>query len=148
MIQLVEKEIQNYEAKTMSWIISGFPRTRVQALALQTMEIYPDRMINLTTQKEDSLAHFKEGLAQRNEEHKGEDLDEIAERMYQEWEINSNAVLQTFNQYVYEKDVSGMEPMYVTNDLKRMLSIRFRNNAPRRPPKILLIGPPGSGRST
>ena len=41
-----------------------------------------------------------------------------------------------------------MEPMYVANDLKRMLSIRFRNNAPRRPPKILLIGPPGSGRST
>ena len=29
-----------------------------------------------------------------------------------------------------------------------MLRIRFRNNAPRRPPKILLIGPPGSGRST
>ena len=41
-----------------------------------------------------------------------------------------------------------MEPMYVANDLKRMLSIRFRNNAPRRPPKVLLIGPPGSGRST
>ena len=41
-----------------------------------------------------------------------------------------------------------MDPMYVANDLKRMLSIRFRNNAPRRPPKILLIGPPGSGRST
>ena len=29
-----------------------------------------------------------------------------------------------------------------------MLRIRFRSNAPRRPPKILMIGPPGSGRST
>ena len=36
----------------------------------------------------------------------------------------------------------------VANDLARMLRIRHRNNAPRRPPKVLIIGPPGSGRST
>jgi len=29
-----------------------------------------------------------------------------------------------------------------------MLLIRFRNGAPRRPPKVMLVGPPGSGRST
>lgn len=29
-----------------------------------------------------------------------------------------------------------------------MLRIRFRNNAPRRPPRVILLGPPGSGRST
>ena len=34
VIRLVEKEIRNYESKTMSWIISGSPRTRVQALSL------------------------------------------------------------------------------------------------------------------
>ena len=91
VIRLVEKEIRNYESKTMSWIISGFPRTRVQALSLQTMEVYPDRMINLTTSREESLAHFKEALAQK--EITGEAADEAAERSYQEWEINSNAVL-------------------------------------------------------
>ena len=36
----------------------------------------------------------------------------------------------------------------VANDLARMLRLKFRNNAPRRPPKVMLIGPPGSGRST
>lgn len=36
----------------------------------------------------------------------------------------------------------------VANDLARMLRIRHRNNAPRRPPKVILIGPPGSGRTT
>ena len=29
-----------------------------------------------------------------------------------------------------------------------MLRIRHRNNAPRRPPKVLIIGPPGCGKST
>jgi len=36
----------------------------------------------------------------------------------------------------------------IANDLARMLRIRHRNNAPRRPPRVILIGPPGSGRST
>ena len=63
----------------------------MQALSLQTMEVYPDRMINLTTSREESLAHFKEALAQK--EITGEAADEAAERSYQEWEINSNAVL-------------------------------------------------------
>lgn len=30
----------------------------------------------------------------------------------------------------------------------RMLNLRFRENAPRRPPRIILVGPPGSGRNT
>lgn len=55
----------------------------MQALSLQTMEVYPDRMINLTTSREESLAHFKEALAQK--EVTGDAADEAAERSYQEW---------------------------------------------------------------
>jgi len=29
-----------------------------------------------------------------------------------------------------------------------MLSLRFKPNAPRRPPRIVILGPPGSGRDT
>lgn len=29
-----------------------------------------------------------------------------------------------------------------------MLSLRFKANAPRRPPRVLILGPPGSGRDT
>lgn len=29
-----------------------------------------------------------------------------------------------------------------------MLKLRYRNGAPRRPPRVILLGPPGSGRST
>ena len=29
-----------------------------------------------------------------------------------------------------------------------MLSLRFKSNAPRRPPRVIILGPPGSGRDT
>ena len=29
-----------------------------------------------------------------------------------------------------------------------MLSLRFKSNAPRRPPRVIVLGPPGSGRDT
>ena len=34
------------------------------------------------------------------------------------------------------------------DDLTRMLRLKFRSNAPRRPPRVFVIGPPGSGRTT
>jgi adenylate kinase len=34
VIDLVKKQIMNYEKDNLSWIIEGFPRTKVQALAL------------------------------------------------------------------------------------------------------------------
>ncbi len=68
--------------------------------------------------------------------------------MYQEYEVNMNAVLETFNQFVFTMDCSDKGSNEAANDLARMLRIRHRNNAPRRPPKVMLIGPPGCGRST
>lgn len=58
------------------------------------------------------------------------------------------AVLETYNQFVFTMDCSDMGSNEAANDLARMLRIRHRTNAPRRPPRVMLIGPPGSGRST
>jgi len=112
------------------------------------MGVVPDRLINLTIKKHNSLARIKQNLVATSQDVYGDMADEIAERMYEEYELNSNAALSTFRQFVYDMDCSDKAQNEVANDLARMLRIRFRNNAPRRPPKILLIGPPGSGRST
>lgn len=34
VIDLVKKQIMAYEKENLSWIIEGFPRTKVQALSL------------------------------------------------------------------------------------------------------------------
>lgn len=148
VIELVEKEIQTYEKKAQSWIIQGFPRTRVQALSLQRMGIIPDKLINLNIRKHNSLARIKQNLVATSQDVYGDMADEIAERMFQEYEINMNSVCETFNQFIYQMDCQDKAQNEVANDLARMLRIRHRNNAPRRPPKVMLIGPPGSGRSS
>ena len=148
VIELVKKEIEGYEKKHQSWIIQGFPRTRVQALSLQKMGIIPDKFINLEVRKHTSLSRIKQNLVAINQDIYGDTADEVAERVYQEWQVNANAVIDTFSQFIYNMDCADKAQNEIANDLARMLRIRHRNNAPRRPPRVILIGPPGSGRST
>jgi hypothetical protein len=77
------------------------------------------------------------------------DLDKVMEKMWLEFDTNSKEVAKTFGKFVYEyiwphekthTDVSG--------DLAAMLRVRFKINGSRRAPKVVLLGPPGSGRST
>lgn len=112
------------------------------------MGIIPDKLINLNIRKHNSLARIKQNLVATSQDVYGDMADEIAERMFQEYEINMNSVCETFNQFIYQMDCQDKAQNEVANDLARMLRIRHRNNAPRRPPKVMLIGPPGSGRSS
>jgi adenylate kinase len=50
VIDLVQKHIEEAEKdkeKHSGWILEGFPRTRLQALALQQMKIIPDKFFML-----------------------------------------------------------------------------------------------------
>ena len=87
-------------------------------------------------------------MIQVNQSLYGPELDEIALKMWEEYDMNMNAVNSTFNQFIYQYDAGDKAQNDVANDLARMLRIKYRNNAPRRPPKVMLIGPPGSGRTT
>lgn len=47
VVDLVSKNIQATEKAKKSWLIEGFPRTRVQALSIQKMGIVPDKFVQL-----------------------------------------------------------------------------------------------------
>ena len=36
----------------------------------------------------------------------------------------------------------------VVNDIARIMKLRLKSNAPRRPPRVLIVGAPGSGKTT
>jgi pantothenate kinase len=57
-------------------------------------------------------------------------------------------VNEVFNQFIFEHNAEDKTSSDVTAELKKMLDLRYKNDAPRRPPRIILMGPPGSGRST
>lgn len=75
-------------------------------------------------------------------------LDEVVNLAYQEYELNIRGVKSAFNNFIIDYDASEKSQNAVSEDLARMLKIRFKSNAPRRPPRVILLGPPGSGRST
>jgi adenylate kinase len=45
-------------------------------------------------------------------------------------------------------DATDRQTTDVLDDIHTMLKLRFRNNAPKRPPQVIMIGPPGSGKTT
>jgi hypothetical protein len=57
-------------------------------------------------------------------------------------------VKESFNQFIVEHDTTGKSQPAVAKELFRMLNLRFKPNAPKRPPRALIVGPPGSGKDT
>lgn len=47
VMELVNRQIKEYEAKGSNYIVEGYPRTRVQAIELQKMKIVPDKFFIL-----------------------------------------------------------------------------------------------------
>ena len=62
--------------------------------------------------------------------------------------MHIKGVKNAFKGFIYDYSVDGKEKNETINDLHRMLKLHYRSNAPRRPPRIIILGPPGSGRST
>jgi adenylate kinase len=146
--ELVEKEIQECESQNKSWIIQGFPRTKVQALSLQKIGIIPDKFVLLKVKQTASLARIKNNLIGINQSLYGPQLEDIADQCLQEYELNMKGVREAFSQFIFEHDAMDKAQVDVGNELKKMLSLRFKSNAPRRPPRVIVLGPPGSGRDT
>lgn len=78
----------------------------------------------------------------------GPELEDVANQAIEEYDLHIKGVKAAFNGFVYEYNAVDKAQNDVANDLARMLRIRYRSNAPRRPPRVILLGPPGSGRST
>jgi len=78
----------------------------------------------------------------------GDEIDAQAALCLQEYKTNLEGVKSSFNQFIVEHDVTGKEQKEVSKELVRMLNLRFKPNAPKRPPRALIVGPPGSGKDT
>ena len=64
VIQLVKLQIQLLEDEQKSWIIEGFPRTEMQAVALQKLGFIPDKIVMLQQEDDQTLASLIDKLCQ------------------------------------------------------------------------------------
>lgn len=112
------------------------------------MGIVPDRFIRLNNSEEAITTALNKNISDANPNLAGSDLATLVEGGVADWYNNDYEVCTTFDKHIYNYDIEGKENQEVINDLSRMLKVRFRANAPRRAPNVVLVGAPGSGRTT
>lgn len=49
---------------------------------------------------------------------------------------------------IVEHDTTDKAQADVSKELFRMLNLNFKPNAPKRPPRAIVMGPPGCGKDT
>jgi len=72
----------------------------------------------------------------------------MANAVIHEYKLNYVKVQEVFQTFICNLDSKDRPQEEVESHLSKMLSLRFSKNSPRFAPKVLLIGPPGSGKYT
>ena len=62
--------------------------------------------------------------------------------------MNMAGVREAFGPFIFEHDACDKAQSDVSNELGKMLKLRFKDGAARRPSKVIIVGPPGSGCET
>lgn len=91
-----------YEKDNKSWIIEGFPRTKVQALSLQKIGVIPDKFILLDVRRSTSVTKVKNNLIAANSSLYGPELDQVANQALDEYELHIKGVKSAFKGFIYE----------------------------------------------
>ena len=146
VIELVKMQVQLMEQEQRSWIIEGFPRTEIQAVAMQKMGVIPDKFVMLKQDDNVTFERLDEKL--QNGGCAGvrisdpDRLRKLAESAAQEYKLKMEGVKKVCQGQITEMDTDEHETL-VAEEIVRILKLKS-TKAPRRPQRVILLGPPGS----
>ena len=146
VIDLVKSSITEYEKDNKSWIIEGFPRTAAQVVSLQKMGIIPTRIILLGVKRPSSQLRVKNNLISNATGLYGPELERVANSAIDEYYYHIKGVKELAEnaQLIQEYD-ANLNKDDVWSEIAKMIQIRIDN--PLRLPRIIIMGPPGSGKT-
>ena len=112
------------------------------------MKIIPDKFILLEVSNSVSIEKIKKNLQSEENliSYKEEEIDSLANAALQEYKIHIEGVKDVCKGLISELDGNKPEGV-ILEEIVRILRLN-RSLAPRRPPRIMLMGPPGCGKST
>lgn len=90
------------QGSQQSFILEGFPRTQVQALALQQLGVVPDKIVLMEVQGATTAARVKANLLANNSPLYGPELDEVSEQAVEEYKLHIKGVKAAFPGFVYD----------------------------------------------
>jgi adenylate kinase len=144
VIDIVKKEVA--KAKGTGFVLDGFPRTKVQAQALQTCGVLLDRVLLLNGSER--MIRQKYAVKMSSAGYDIEAQEEAINRRLQHYFRHCVSVAECFKNVIRQIDATTGDDDMIYESIKKMIAIRPYSNAPLRPPRVVIIGPCGSGRST
>ncbi|KRX07413.1 P-loop containing nucleoside triphosphate hydrolase [Pseudocohnilembus persalinus] len=152
VIQIVEQRIKELQAEHKNYILEGFPKTRVQGLTLQKMGIIPDSFI-IYNVNEDQIQKDVLRKIENNEDGNYDNIPQAqqkqsAENYALEYNLNIKQVKEIYhnNYFAIDGDKENIESQM--EDMAKLVKFKIDNKQARRAQKIVVTGPPGSGRTT
>lgn len=119
---------------------------------LQKWAIVPDKIVSMAIRKSSSRQRMVAQCQSINGTLPEWELEQITNRMWLQFETNNREVLQTFGNFVFHYDMNNKGQGEAANDICTMLKLRYSQmpgrGKQRRAPRIFLVGPSGSGRSS
>jgi len=147
VIDVVHNELKKHRGN--GWVLDGFPRTKVQAQSLTDKDLGfgMDKILLLNTHENvirQRYAMKMSGLAE------GVEKEDLITTRLQQYQRHVISIVEHFKHVVkqIEVPVSDDDQGTTYNTIKANLSVRSYSNAPLRAPRICIVGPCGSGRST
>lgn len=101
---IVQEQIEYNEKIKKSWVICGFPRTKVQALALQKMKVIPDKIVSMSCNSERCTDAISKHVKVQCPGISDEVIYLHSKRIMAEHEMQTSGVHDTFNHFVYHYD--------------------------------------------
>jgi len=146
IIELIKTELAKYEKEKNNWIIEGFPRTAAQVVALQKIGIIPTRVILLNIKKPSSQLKVKNNLISNATGLYGPELERVANNAIDEYYYHIKGVKELFKEaQIVQEYNANQNKDDLCNEMAEMIQIRVDN--PFRLPRIIVLGPPGSGKT-
>lgn len=148
VIDMVKAELG--KARMTGWVLDGFPRTKVQAqtLALKEMGFGLDKVLLLNTGEKAIRQRYAAKMASAG--YNAAEKEDLINARLQQYQRHVISIAELFKNVIRQIEVSaGDDDQNITYTIiKSNLHVRPYSNAPLRPPRICIMGPCGSGRTT
>mmetsp|Transcript_18548 Transcript_18548/g.33502 ORF Transcript_18548/g.33502 Transcript_18548/m.33502 type:complete len:471 (+) Transcript_18548:1761-3173(+) len=157
VIEVLLPIIQALESAGKSYLLEGCPYTRVQGLALLRAGVVPNVLVILSHNATEFTSTYidryvlenSDGITAetRNELKTSDKTKQLAQDALLAYEHNLIGVKAVFPSQWREVDGSGTIDKIVLRT-EPVLKAKAKCYAPRKPFGVIILGPPGSGRST
>jgi adenylate kinase len=141
--RMVGKEMEAIQKEKKSFILSGYPRTRVQGLAMQREGVFPDAFIilNMPFQKvlqhcEDKFKTYEKNLDKAITANRNVHIENHA----REYLLNVQQIKDIYPNNYFEIDCSTSSREDILEDIARLLRFKIKSKRPKRPASILILG--------